>query len=234
MIIWFSSWNLYRLETNKYQRFENEHINHFKVDKSNALEIHCLDEDMIDFIINNKIDLSEFNYISIHSPNLQWDWVAEKILWKIRLLIKKINLKNIVIHPDRLEDFSIFKKFKDLPLSIENMDNDKSFWKSIHDIWPILDKYKSLWLTLDLQHCFVNDNSMKLADDFHDKYWDRIVEYHISWYGKKYSHYKLFKTQQDIIIDSLKLKEIPIIIESSLDEVGDIHKELDYIIERLK
>jgi hypothetical protein len=45
----------------------------------------------------------------------------------MRILIKKIDLKNIVIHPDQVEDFSIFEKFKDLPLSIENMDNDKTF-----------------------------------------------------------------------------------------------------------
>jgi hypothetical protein len=32
----------------------------------------------------------------------------------------------------------------------------------------------------------------------------------------------------------LKLKKLPIIIESPFDDVDDIQKELDYIIERLK
>lgn len=234
MIIWFSNWNLYQLEKDKNQRFTKEHLCHFKVDNANALEIHCLNVERIDFLIKNEIDLSWFSYISIHSPRLKWDWVAKTILSKIRDLTKIIDIKNIVIHPDQLQDFSIFEEFKDLPLSIENMDNDKNFWQTLEDIWPILNKYSFLWLTLDLQHCFVNDDTMKLSDDFHEQYGDRIVEYHISGFEPKLVHYKLSETKQDIIINSLKLKNIPIIIESTLDTISDVQKEFDYIMERLK
>ena len=230
MLIWFWNWNLYRIEKKEYERFEENHLKYFQVWVANIIEIQCINENMIDHLINNKINLSYFSRVSIHTPNLKWKWVAERILWKIRILVKKLNIKNIVIHPDQIADFDVFEEFKDLPLSIENMDNDKLFWQTLEDIWPILDKYNFLWLTLDLQHCFVNDNSMKLAENFHKRYGNRIVEYHISWYNKEFVHYKLYETKQDRIIKSWIKKNIPTIIESTFDSVDDVDKELNYIL----
>ena len=230
MLIWFGNWDLYRLEKHKYERFEENHIKYFKVWIANIIELQCINEDMIDFLINNYIDLSYFSRISLHSPNLEWHWVSERILWKIRIIVDKFNIKNVVIHPDQIENFDIFENFKDLPLSIENMDDEKSFGQMVEDIWPILDKYNFLWLTLDLQHCFVNDNSMKIAKDFHNKYSDRIVEYHISWYNEKFIHYKLYETKQNDIIKSWIKKDIPTIIESTFDHPNELQKELNYIL----
>lgn len=230
MLIWFSNWNLYKSEKNQYERFENHNMMRFQIWVANIIELHCINEDVVDFLLNNEIDLSHFSRVSIHTPNLKWKWVAERILWKIRIIVEKNNIKNIVIHPDQIKDFDILVSFKDLPLSIENMDNEKTGWKTVEEVWLLLDKYKFLWLTLDLQHCFVNDNSMKNAEEFHKKYGDRIVEYHISWYEKKRKHYKLFETKQNEIIDAWLQRDIPTIIESSLDNVDDVAKELDYIL----
>jgi len=100
------------------------------------------------------------------------------------------------------------------------------------DIQSILDKY-NFGLTLDLQHCFVNDPTMKLAQDLQMKFHGRIVEYHISGFEEKAPHYPLYETRQDIIIESLIYKTIPIIIESVFDICGDEQDELRYIQKRL-
>jgi hypothetical protein len=110
------------------------------------------------------------------------------------------------------------------------MDERKKMWQTVKDIWKILEQNPNFWLTLDLQHCFVNDPSMKLAYDFHKTFWNKIVQYHIAWYDKQYLHYPLFKTKQNNIIQALQKKDIPIIIESTFDEKSDLKKEIEYIL----
>ncbi len=231
ILIWFNNWDLYRVIDPSY---DEKLLNILYSDKTKALELHFHGLKDLEALINLEENIyNRFEYLSLHAPDLKWDQETEKILLKLRDVCKKMNIKNIVMHPHEVKSWNIFEKFKDLPLSIENMDNNKPFWQTVEDLSPILDKYRFLSLTLDLQHCFVNDNSMKIAEEFHNKYWNRIVEYHISWYDKKYLHYKLFDTKQDIIIKALKLKSIPIIIESTLDRINDLDKELNYILNKL-
>lgn len=231
ILIWFNNWDLYRVIEPSY---DEKLLNILYSEKIKALELHFHSlEDLEDLINLDENNYNRFEYLSLHAPDLKWDIETEKILIKLREVCDKMDIKNIVIHPHEVKNWNIFEKFQDLPLSIENMDDNKPFWQTVGGLWPILDKYKFLWLTLDLQHCFVNNNSMKIADEFHEKYWDRIVEYHISWYDTEHLHYGLYYTKQDEIIKSLKKKNIPIIIESTLNSVDDLEKEVDYILDRL-
>ncbi len=231
ILIWFNNWDLYRVIEPSY---DEKLLNILYSEKTKALELHFHTLEDLENLINlEKNTYNRFEYLSLHAPDLKWDQETEKILLKLRTVCKKMNIKNIVMHPHEVKSWNIFEKFKDLPLSIENMDDNKPFWQTVENLSLILDKYKFLWLTLDLQHCFVNDNSMKIADNFHKKNEDRIVEYHISWYDKRYLHYKLFETKQDIIIKALRLKNVPIIIESTLDSVEELEKEVNYILDKL-
>jgi len=231
ILIGFNNWDLYRVIEPSY---DEKLLNILYSEKTKALELHFDTLGDLEDLINLKESIyNRFEYLSLHAPDLKWDIETEKILLKLRDVCQKMDIKNIVMHPHEVKNWDIFKDFQDIPLSIENMDENKPFWQNIEDLWPILDKHKFLWLTLDLQHCFVNDNSMKIADEFHEKYWDRIVEYHISWYNTEYLHYGLYYTKQDEIIKSLKKKNIPIIIESTLNSVDDLEKEVDYILDRL-
>ena len=236
MTIGFSNGDFYRLYSNDNERFSNRYINLYKVNnKANAIELHCLNEKCLDYLLNeNNIDFSSFKYVSLHAPDLEYqnDETSNRIFYKLVNLYKKYKIQNIIFHIDKVKDWEVFLNYKILPISIENMDNNKKFGKSINDVKMVLDKY-NFNLTLDLQHCFVNDESMKLAIDFQELFKERIVEYHISGYQKIYLHYPLFKLSQDQIIDSLKYKNIPIIIESTFDKIGEEEKELKYITERL-
>jgi hypothetical protein len=75
---------------------------------------------------------------------------------------------------------------------------------------------------------------MKLAFDFQEKFKERIVEYHIAGNGEEFLHYPLFKTKQDEIITSLQYPNIPIIIESTFDKIGEQEEELEYIKRKIK
>ena len=190
---------------------------------------------MIDYLIDaTEFDLSYFTFISLHTPDLAYadDENSNRILSKLELLTRKYKIDNIIFHTDRVLNWNVLSNYKKIPISIENMDDHREFGKTINDVKSILDKY-GFKLTLDLQHSFVNDNSMKLALDFQEKFKDKIVEYHVSGFDDEFLHYPLFKTNQNEIIDSLKYKNIPIIIESTFDQIGDQEKELEYIKNRM-
>lgn len=236
MTIGFGSGVFHRIDNTVHGRFSREFMNYFKKGGTKAIELYCLNEEMLDYLLTNanSIDLVGVSHASLHTPDLNYadNKILNRVLPKIRKLTKKIKLDNILFHVDEGYSWDSFDKYSDMPISIENMDNKATFGKSVEDIKSILDKY-NFGLTLDLQHCFVNDKSMKLALDFQEVFKDKIVEYHISGFGKEFLHHPLFETKQDEIITSIKYKNIPIIIESGFGRLGDQTKELEYIKSRI-
>jgi uncharacterized protein (UPF0276 family) len=154
------------------------------------------------------------------------------LLNKILQINERLKFNNIIIHSDNIKDLGIFKSFGHLPFSIENSDNRKEFGKTVNDVKTILDQ-SNFNLTLDVQHCYVNDKTMKLADDFYKEFSNRIVEFHVSGYDKDFNHYTLYKTKQDIILKFLKGKDIPIILESTYDSYDEVITEINYIKNKL-
>jgi len=235
MNIWFSNWVFYRINKNSLDRFSEKYLDLFSMWwKIKTIELMCISKKELSFLVNNDCDLSKFKNISVHAPELEYknNKGSLLVLWQLKKVCKKYKVKNLVFHPTKNMDREIISKLW-LPISIENMDNEKSFWKSIEDIKTIIDKY-NFKLTIDLQHCFVNDENMNLAIEFHKEFWDKIVEYHISWFDKNFKHYPLFKTKQKNIIKSIMIKNIPIIIESWFDEIWDHKKELNFILDNSK
>ena len=231
LIFWWSTWDFYRV-TNAVNT-DDLISEYFAIPETNALEIMFHGKDNIEHKMSHEILKHNFSHYSIHAPayNYQNDDKSHTILKEFQNLCKIFPIANIVVHPDTVVDRSIFRLYDDLPISIENMDERKKMWQTVEDIWKILEQNPNFWLTLDLQHCFVNDPSMKLADDFHKTFWNKIVQYHIAWYDPEYLHYPLFKTKQNNIIQALQKKDIPIIIESTFDEKSDLKKEIEYILE---
>jgi sugar phosphate isomerase/epimerase len=197
-----------------------------------------------DFILNKllKIDKSIFNKfsrLSFHAPvNLIYKNSKETIglLNKIRDVVRNFGIKVVVIHADIVGDWSVFDKYLEIAIAVENMDDRKSIGQHPQDLLPLLNN-SNLGFVLDLQHIFVNDNSMELAFEFLNKFKDRLSEIHISAYNKELNHHLLFQEKQEIIITTLKkileIKDVPVIIESPIDKVEDLKLEWDYILSNL-
>jgi uncharacterized protein (UPF0276 family) len=226
MIIGISSGNFYRIFPQRKKNFLIDDIYRIKERGWKAIEIHASSEKLLDLLLNEMIDFSSFCFISLHAPEIDID--GEKIMAKIDLINSKYKINNFIFHYKNIADLKILKKYSHLPISLENMDKEKNQGKEVKDFKKIFSKY-DFNLTLDLQHCYTNDRSMKTALDFQKVFGKRIVEYHISGYKNKFKHYPLFKTKQKIIIDSLMKKNVPIIIESTFDDVNDDKKEEKYI-----
>ena len=85
-------------------------------------------------------------HYSIHTPTrhpYQDDEESHRILQAIEKICSELPVKNIVIHPDNVVDWSIFQQYTHLPFSIENMDDRKKSFRSVEDIQKILDEYPS-------------------------------------------------------------------------------------------
>jgi hypothetical protein len=82
------------------------------------------------------------SHYSIHAPTrhpYQDDEESHRILNIIERICKELPIKNIVIHPDNVVDWLVFKQYSHLPFSIENMDERKKSCRSVEDIKKILD-----------------------------------------------------------------------------------------------
>jgi len=82
------------------------------------------------------------SHYSIHAPTrhpYQDDEESHRILKAIEKICTELPIKNIVIHPDNVVDWSVFGQYNYLPFSIENMDDRKKSYKSVEDIKKILD-----------------------------------------------------------------------------------------------
>lgn len=204
---------------------------YFLVPSAKTIEIMLNDEYLLICDISQNILADNFQYCSIHAPvyAFQHDEQSRKIFSFLEELCERYAINNIVFHPDTVVDWSIFLDYKHLPISIENMDEQKDSFKSVEEFTKLFELYPHINFTLDLQHCFVNDPTMQLAKDFHQAFGDRLVEYHISWYDSKLLHYPLFKTKQNEIIKAVERKDLPMIIESTFDEADWLQREIEYI-----
>lgn len=166
---------------------------------------------------------------SIHAPAdvvYRNDADTIKLLDEIASYYKELNAELILVHPDLVEDWTVFDAYP-LNWAIENMDNLKPAYKSVEDLEAFFAKRENWKFVLDLNHCYTNDKTMKLAEDFIARLGSRLAEVHLSGYAG--FHEPLFQTKQDIILEYCKKLDVPIVIESTFDDINDIGKEFDYI-----
>jgi len=231
MILGLNNGGFYRLNQD---RLSAKVINNIISTGVNGIELSCTKTEMLDNLLNFELPNNKFEFISLHAPLLEYrnDLITQDILDKISRINERFKFNNIIIHSDNIKELRLFNSFNYLPFSIENSDDRKEFGKSVNDIKTILD-YSNLNFTLDVQHCYVNDKTMKLAEDFYKEFSNKIVEFHVSGYDKNFRHYTLFKTKQDIIINFLKGKNFPIILESTYDSYDEANTEINYIKNKL-
>jgi len=233
MIIWCWSWDFWKFRDD---RFSQDYLANLKIKWVNAIELFCNEHKHLDDILAMPTEyVKDFEYISLHTPKLKKSIDIRSDIKKITEIYKKFGLENIVTHISWIKHFDdeIMSELLKVPISIENEDKDKDFGQTVLEMKEFLWKYP-FNLMLDLQHCYTNDNTMKLALDFQEEFKDRIAQYHIAWFIEPNVHYPLFKTKQDIILKSLKYKNKPIIIESSFESEEEVKMEVEYIKNMLK
>jgi hypothetical protein len=219
MFLGFSTGSLHKV----YENISKENFEVFRSLGCNAIEIYCLDDkDLEKLILEIKPgDLGGFSYVSLHAPMITNIETLE-LLQKAHDIFH-FNL--VVIHPDEIESWNIFSKFT-FPFAIENMDWKKEIGKYLESMQDIFSKIDAP-MVFDVNHCYTNDPSLRLAHDMAEMFKDKIKEIHLSGFEKY--HEPLFKTKQLEILQAIPDKNVPIIIESECETIEDVKKELDYI-----
>ena len=190
----------------------------------NAIELHGHIEE---FSLMDELrpeDLRSFSFVSYHAPKE----VNERgVLDKIKSFHEKLKFDAVTLHPDVVTNWDILKEY-DLPFAIENMDDRKERYKNVDEIKEIIFKtgYK---MVLDINHCYTNDSTLKIADDFLREFGDQISYFHVSGYENKNIHHPLVATKQTAILDLVKDKNLPVIIESVCKDKEEAKKEFDFI-----
>lgn len=233
MKIGFNNGIFYRTNIDRYSQ---KNIDAISLPETNTVELFCCNVFDLHTLAKEEVTkYKHFTYFTLHAPAsntiYKEDSHTYKRLEEIQKIHEKFPLQNIVLHADTIQNTKPFTQFNHLPWSIENMDHRKPKGQSIHDIQKLMDQY-SFNLTLDIQHCAEHDPSGKLATQFQETFFDKIVEYHIS--GNKglqeeHPHYPLYKTQQREILSQIQKKDALCILEGTFDYLDGPTKEIEFL-----
>lgn len=217
----------------------SEKISFFSNLGCTAIELSWLDyaraEQFKNFL--DGINLENFSYRSMHGPVkiagvpffYQQDKTTFEILKSIEDFVKKYQVQAVVIHPDRVKDWSVFGNYK-IPIGIENMDSKKSEGRTMGDLENYFNQIDA-GLVMDVNHLYTNDKTLKLFDELYSKFQNKTKHFHLSGFVEY--HEPLFQTKQTEIIDLVKNKNISIIIESVCETLEDYETEYKYVIDCL-
>lgn len=219
MLIGFSTVSL----SKTHKRVSAETFEFFRLLGCNAIEVMCAGDEDLEKLVGEIVpnDLRDFEYMALHAPAI-YEAKTLKLLKKAQDIF---GFKTIVIHPDEVENWEMLKRFS-LPFAIENMDWRREIGKYTESMEEIFKKH-DMPMVLDLNHCFTNDPSMKLAEEMREKFAEKIKEIHLS--GFEQEHEPLFKTKQKEILNAIYDENLPIVIESECETVEDAGKEFEYV-----
>lgn len=178
--------------------------------------------------------IQDFQYCSLHLPchnRYANDAKTRELLTKLAEFYFAVKAQLALVHPDLVDDWTVFNDFP-LNWAVENMDNRKSLFKAPPDFTEFFSSHPSWKLVLDLNHIFSNDSSMQLQNHFISQLRPKIREIHLSGYAGY--HEPLFQTKQLEILRDCQFENVPIIIESTFDQVADVALEYQYILENVE
>jgi hypothetical protein len=163
------------------------------------------------------LDLSQFEYVSIHAPSC---FSPEQESLIFGELYKRKHLGwPIVVHPDTLFDFSLWRLLGDL-LCIENMDKRKPIGRTVRELEYLFTELPQASFCFDIGHARQVDTSMIQAYKMLKRYSSRLRQVHISEVNTLNKHDRLS------FVSILGFREVthlipqttPVIIESVVTE----------------
>jgi hypothetical protein len=188
-----------------------------------ALELSAIREQELIPLIRNldDLDLSQFRYVSVHAPS-SFSPQAETSIFRELYEIRHRRWP-VIVHPDTLHDFSLWKQFGEL-LCIENMDKRKLAGRTIGELEFLFDEFPEASFCFDIGHARQVDTSMIQGYRMLKRFSSRLRQVHISEVNTRNKHDRLS------FVSILGFQEVthlippstPVIIESVVaeDQIG--------------
>src|SRR6185437_14199302 len=123
------------------------------------------------------LDLRQYRYISIHAPS-HFETGDEL---KASELLKRFAPSGwpIVVHPDVIQDFGIWRAFGDR-LAVENMDRRKPAGRTANELRAIFAELPDASLCFDIGHARQFDTTMTEAYEILRMFGNRLCQVHVS------------------------------------------------------
>jgi hypothetical protein len=155
---------------------------------SSVVELSALREQELKPLIENldRLDLSQFSYIAVHAPSGMFD---EHRVVDLLSGVKDLGW-SIIIHPDSIERWSLWRHFGNL-LCIENMDKRKPVGRSMVELRECFANLPDASLCLDLGHARQFDPTMTEAYLILREFGGRLRQVHLSEVSTDSSHSRI-------------------------------------------
>jgi hypothetical protein len=177
------------------------------------------------------IDLTGFDYISIHAPSY-FEPAWEAVLVE-RFLEQAWRNWPIVVHPDALCDFSLWRELGPL-LCVENMDKRKPIGRSARELASIFQHLPDARLCFDIGHARQFDPTMTESYLILREFGAKLRQVHVSEVNTRSKHdllsYASIRAFQEIA--HLIPIEIPLILETPVAE-RDMQAQIDAVRQAL-
>lgn len=144
-----------------------------------SVELSALRIEELEPMVNSLITLpiAKFHYVSFHAPS---SFPKEAETRVVQLLSNIADRGwNIIVHPDVIYNYSMWKPFKS-QLLIENMDRRKPIGRTAYELGKIFEMLPDARLCLDVAHARQMDTTLTLLSEIISRFSNRIAEIHIS------------------------------------------------------
>lgn len=204
----------------------NKALDMLKKTSVNAVELSALRRHELDPLAAAvaNLDLSQFNYISVHAPS-QYAVNDEHNVVSLLEIFANRNWP-IVLHPDAIHDYKLWDRFGNL-LLIENMDIRKTIGRNCNELDKVFELLPNARLCFDIAHARQVDITMNEANVILTRYGSLISQVHISDVDHNCRHNSI---TENAIKDYNKVSNLipansAIIIETIMESV-DLYTEL--------
>ncbi len=194
--------------------------------RTNAVELSALREDELDPLLQSldrlRSNLESFEYISFHAPSKRERMTEAEFVGKLQQVADRGWA--IIVHPDVIEDFSLWQKLG-RAVCIENMDKRKKIGRTAAQLRQIFDRLPDATFCFDIGHARQVDPTMQEAESFLRLFGDRLRQIHMSNVNSQSRHERLnFESISAFQrVAHLMDRSVPIILETPvhINEVDD-------------
>lgn len=158
------------------------------------------------------MDLSDFDYISIHLPSLMDASEEHQIVESVGRLPHQD--WPLILHPDTVSDFGPWRELGER-LCIENMDKRKTSGRTQPELDLIFQQLPRARLCFDIGHAWQVDPTMNEAYEILKCYREKIVQIHVSEVNSRSKHDVLsYSTIQSFRDIAHMIPSVPLILET--------------------
>ncbi len=171
--------------------------------------------------------LRTLKQVSIHAPfKLMYEDTPEirQLIVDINTLYHSINAKNIVIHPNQIDDYCLFAG---MAYSTENLTPRAK--TTIEDYAEVLQRFPQAGLTLDVGHAI--SHGPQELEQLIQRFGNRIVQIHFHDYKNGEDHVPFCQTDNPAKYSAVKQFGVPVVIEQNFPtlDMECLKREIDCV-----